>query len=132
MTQEDRLLSAIARHDDLIRRAVRMLAADKRGDPLPEDALFHENELKAFDASLSDTAVDLAGAFVSEEEWVSPVRFAYRNGYGKPGMGWVKEFHAGLSISKRYFEALLSKFARNVHYGDTMHVGVAGVVLAGC
>ncbi|MBZ5788733.1 hypothetical protein K8353_01290 [Burkholderia contaminans] len=129
MTREDRLVSAIARHDDFIRRAVRMLAADARGDPLPEDALFHEEELKALDASLSDTAVDLAGAFVPEEVWVPPVRFAYRHGFGKPGMGWVKEFHAGLLISKRYFEALLPKFAPNVHYGDTMHVGVAGVVL---
>jgi hypothetical protein len=93
-----------------------MLAADARREALPEDAEFHEEELKSLDSSTTDLCVELLGRPAESPDWISPVRFAYERGYMKQDdMAWLKEFEQGLRLSKRYFENFLPLTQSEVH-----------------
>ncbi|HWW87001.1 MAG TPA: hypothetical protein VNZ26_25570 [Vicinamibacterales bacterium] len=128
---EQKTIRMIARHDQCLRRAARMLAANARGDKLPPDAEFHPDELQSLDSNTADLAVELLGAAPDEADWLPPVRFAYRHGYmTKPGpMTWLESFEKGLRLSKRYFESFLSLSQKEVHVGDKITVGAAHVVM---
>ena len=127
---KQKLLFMIARHEQFLRRVARMLAAGQRGDELPNDAEFQTEEIQGLDSSAADLAVELSGSVPNEREWMPPGRYAFENGYMKPGaLTWLRSFEQGLRMSKRYFELFLPTSAMEVHMGDKITVGAAQVVM---
>src|SRR5215510_13613431 len=102
---------AIARHDQLIHRARRMIAADKAGRPLPDDAEFHQQELEDFENSMVDLIIEITAETPTDADWTRPGSFAFEHephGDRWEKFGWLKAYLRGLEISKGYFQRLLS------------------------
>lgn len=133
MDSQARLLVALERHEAYLGRAARMLSAGARGDELPPDALFHEEELKSLQKELQDLAVELTGQeCLQREVWEDPVSFAYHHGYltkDQDELTWLRDFHRGLAVSKRFFQAFV-RHTGAVHHGDIYHVN-RGIVVTG-
>jgi len=128
----DKVLLAIARHDQLIHRAKRMIAADKAGRPLPDDAQYHMQELQDFEAAMVDLIIEVTAESPKERDWIAPGSFAVRHeprGDNWEKLGWLKTYLRGLEISKGYFQRLLSLYAEELHMGDKITVRQAQVVV---
>lgn len=126
----DKLRQLLARHDQFLRRVSRMLVAGEKGYELPEDAKFHNDEIKSLDAAATDTLIDLSGSVPAEGEWQAPGSYAFVNGYMKPGeLTWLRAYQQGLLRSKNYFEIFLTSNAMEVHMGDKITIGNAQVVM---
>ena len=118
---KEKIIVAIARHEQFLRRTARMLDADRNGRSLPEDAQFHTSEPESFDALLRDLIIEVTGQPPKVQDWLSPGSFAYKHqprGANFETMGWLKAYSHGLQISKRYFETLLALYASELHVGD--------------
>lgn len=129
---KQRVLIAIARHDQLIDRARRMVAADRAGRPLPEDAQYHQQELEDFEKAMVDLIIDVTAEAPREQDWLRPGSFALKHeprGDNWEKLGWLKTYLRGLEISKGYFQRLLSIYAEDLHMGDKIIVGQAQVVM---
>lgn len=103
-TDLDRL---IVRHDRYLTRVNRMLDAHDRGEGFPVGTEFHEDELKSMDSECRDILIQLLGTLPEDGDWVAPSRYAFVNGYGKPGpMTWLIALRDGLTRSKDYLNSI--------------------------
>ncbi|GJM12212.1 MAG: hypothetical protein DHS20C12_06150 [Pseudohongiella sp.] len=107
---ENDIKVALARHDSYLERVAEMLSYANTERDIPKHLLLDEKELESIDNFLDSLAARLLkNPQPSEDEWLAPVRFAYRTGYGKNGPnGWLEALYRGLKQSRAFFEAFES------------------------
>jgi hypothetical protein len=98
---------AIGKHDFYIRRVTEILGYLRRDLDIPEELLLAQDEPTKLDKFLDHLAARLLNvAKVPDHIWMSPGRYAFENGYMKPGKAtWLEALLRGLQQSRAFFES---------------------------
>ena len=129
--QIDRIRVLIGRHQELISRAARMIAAHEAGHNLPADAMYDLNELSELDRLCLDCWSASTGTTPIEAGYVPPLDASYRSEHRKSDdpIAWLRAFKRSLERSRRAFEVLLAGGSGNVHIGDNYSLSNVNEVL---
>jgi hypothetical protein len=102
------IVSQVNRINSFLERASSMLTLGRQNQEFPRGLEFNEHELKSLDNSLVLLVTKLLrNPDIDENTWMPPVKFAYREGFGKTQWSWLESFFQGLTISKHFITSYM-------------------------